>query len=192
MKNIFSKLGTKTIAGAVLVGATFMVGLGVVNNFSDGKQKAANEVALSRFGNRGTMGGSSASRADLERQMLAAQEGYSARFLKGKADGSDDGSSYSSDGAYEEGVRADEGFVYSSDGGLSKADFRMRYYNSDGSYANGDMYNPFGSTYEQGEGGMGEDFSDSAAYGEIITENAHGIRKSALGCFFGVFKEFFE
>ena len=174
MKNMFSKLGTKTVAGAVLVGATLMVGLGVVNNFSGSNQKAANEMALSHFGDSAynNFGGSSASRADLERQLSATQDGYSARFLKGKSDGTNAGDAYSSDGAYEEGVRADEGFVYAQDGSYGP---NGAYgpngvyggeYGPNGAYANGDAYNPFGSTYEQGEGAIGEDFaSNAAAYG---------------------------
>ena len=152
MKNMLSKFGTKTVAGAVLVGATLMVGLGVVSNFSGDSQKAANDAALSHFGNsayNSSVGGSSASRADLERQMSATQDGYSARFLRGKSDGTEPGDAFSSDGAYAEGVRADEGFVYGPDGAYGPN-------GANGAYANGDAYDPFGSTYEQGVDGMRE------------------------------------
>lgn len=151
MKNIFSQLGTKKVAGIVLVGATLMVGLGVVNNFSGGSQKAANEAALARFtsGTSNTFtSGSSASRADLERQMSATQSGYSARFLKGKADGTEAAEAFSSDGAYAEGIRSADGSVY-------------------GQGAENGFYQPFTSTYEQVEGGNEEDLtSQGSGYGE--------------------------
>lgn len=165
MKNMLSKFGTKTVAGAVLIGATLMVGLGVVNNFSGDNQKAANDAALSRFGDsayNNFMGGNSASRSDLERQMAATQDGYSARFLKGKSDGTEPGDAFSSDGAYAEGVRADEGFVYGPDGAYGAG--------ANGAYANGDAYNPFGSTYEQDVEGMTE--ADALAYNSAKGEAA--------------------
>lgn len=185
MKNIFSK-GAKTVAGAVLVGATIMVGLGVVNNFSGGSQKAANEMALSRFDGsayNNTTGGSSASRADLEMQMSATQDGYRARFLKGKSDGTDASDAYSSDGAYEEGVRADEGFVYASNNpyGPNGSYGANGVYGPNGAYGNGDIYQPFNSTYEQGEAGIGEDFSsDTASYGERQFQAAQAAAAAAV------------
>ena len=154
MKNILSKLGTKKVAGIVLVGATLVVGFGVVNNFSGGSQKAANEAALSRFEDNYYnvfTGGRSASRADLERQISAGQDKYTARFLKGKSEGTDDSDAFSSDGAYAEGVRSDEGFVYgpeSSYGGNGVNGVGGNEYNIN-AYSNGDAYNPFGSTYEE-------------------------------------------
>ena len=113
MKNLFSKLGNKKVAGAILAGATLLVGLGVVNNFSGGSQKAANEAALSRFAdNAYNKFGSTSSRADLERQMSAGQDMNTARFMRGNSpEGISENDAYSSDGAYEEGVRSDEGFV---------------------------------------------------------------------------------
>ena len=155
MKNILSRFGTKKVAGVVLAGATLLVGLGVVSNFS-GSQKAANEAALSRFGDsayNNFAGGSQTSRADLERQMSARQDGYSARFLKGKSDGTEQGEAYGSDGAYAEGVRADEGFVYGSDGAYGPG---AGVDGARGTYANGDAYDPFNSTYEQGASGFEE------------------------------------
>ncbi len=184
MNNMLSKLGKKTVAGIVLAGVTLMVGLGVVSNFTDSEQKAANEAALSRFGENAfnKFGGSSTSRAALERQMSATQEGYSARFLKGKSDGTDPSDAYSSDGAYEEGVRADEGFVYGHEGGTSTAYNQNR----NSAYgANSETYQPFGSTYEQGAGGFGGDNSyssaQSAGYGEQKFQDIQAAALSGKG-----------
>ena len=164
MKNIFSNFGTKKVAGAVLAGATLMVGLGVVSNFSDGSQKAANEAALSRFGGssyNAVVGGSSASRADLERQMSATQDGYSARFLKGKSDGTEPNDAFSSDGAYAEGIRSAD----SAYGGAEGA------------------YQPFGSTYEQGSEGaeFRGDSMEGPGYGEAQFQAAQEAAAAAAG-----------
>ena len=180
MKNMFSQLGTKKVAGVVLAGATLLVGLGVVSNFS-GSQKAANEAALSRFGDsayNNFTGGSSASRADLERQMSARQDGYSARFLKGKSDGTEPGEAYGSDGAYAEGVRADEGFVYGSDGAYGSGSGVNA---AGGAYANGETYNPFGSTYEQGAGGIEEGSLGGSGLSESDFQAAQGAAAAAAG-----------
>ena len=119
MKNILAKLGSKKIAGAVLVMATLLVGIGVISNFSDDSQKAANEAALSRFNENAfnNFGSMSSSRESLERQMLA-QNSNTARFMQGKdsVDGSmDEDDAFSSDGAYAEGMYSNEGFVYAED-----------------------------------------------------------------------------
>ncbi len=174
MKNLFANLGTKKIAGAVLVGATLLVGIGVVNNFSGDSQKSANEIALSRFGKGAydvTLGGSSsASRADLERRIAAGQDGYSARFLKGKADGTEPDEALSSDGAYAEGIRGGAGSGYGEGG-------------ADGSgYANGDAYQAFGSTYEQ-DFGVGEydNAQGNTAFGEKQFQAAQAAAAEAAG-----------
>ena len=165
MKNIFSNFGTKKVAGVVLAGATLMVGLGVVSNFSDGSQKAANEAALSRFGgssyNTVVGSGSSASRADLERQMSATQGGYSARFLKGKSSGTEPEDAFSSDGAYAEGIRS-----------------------ADSSYGGeGGAYQSFDSTYEQGADGMEfrGDSMEGPGYGEAQFQAAQEAAAAAVG-----------
>ena len=112
--NILSKFGSKKVVGAALGALTLVVGLGVVNNFSDSGQKRANEAALSQFNDGGynSFYGTSTSRADLERQLSAQQDKNTARFFRGNSEGMDDDDAYSSDGAYAEGVRGDEGFVY--------------------------------------------------------------------------------
>ncbi len=170
MKNIFSNLGTKKVAGVVLAGATLLVGIGVVNNFSGGSQKAANEGALSRFGEsayNNFMGGSSASRADLERQMSATQAGYGARFLRGRSEGVESDEAFSSDGAYAEGIRGGVGFGRSNDG----------IYGEDGTYQ------PINSTYEQGVGGQefqGYDGKGSG-YGDAKFKEAEAAAAAAKG-----------
>ncbi|MBO4675136.1 MAG: hypothetical protein J5601_03505 [Elusimicrobiaceae bacterium] len=159
MKNIFSNFGTKKVAGVILAGATLVVGLGVVSNFSGSSQKAANEAALARFGDssyNNSAGGSSASRADLERQMSATQGGYSARFLTGKSDGTEPADAFSSDGAYTEGVRS-----YGS--------------------VNGE-YQPFNSTYEQGVGGVEfEAGSGNSGYGQAQFQSVQDAASAAAG-----------
>ena len=161
MKNIFSQFGSKKVAGAVLAGATLMVGLGVVSNFSGGSQKAANEAALSRFGDstyNSFYNGSSSSRADLERQMSATQGGYSARFLTGKSDGTEPSDAFSSDGAYTEGVRS----------------------GSIGYGAENGEYQPFGSTYEQSAGGADFDANGgNSAYGQAQFQSVQDAAAAA-------------
>lgn len=186
MKNIFSQFGTKKVAGVVLAGATLLVGLGVVNNFSNSSQKAANEAALSRFGDsayNNFVSGSSASRADLERQMAATQDGYSARFLRGESEGTEPEEAFSSDGAYAEGVRGGDGTSYGSRGA----------YGVDGAYVNGDAYQPIGSTYEQGIDGMPEgqysgapgyvenDFGSTQAIADAASKGAKGGKNGKGG-----------
>lgn len=174
MKNLFANLGTKKIAGAVLVGATLLVGIGVINNFSGDSQKSANEIALSRFGkgayNVTVGGGSSASRADLERRIAAGQDGYSARFLKGKADGTEPDEALSSDGAYAEGIRGGAGSGYGEGG-------------ADGSgYANGDTYQAFDSTYQQVAGeGEYDNAQGNTAFGERQFQAAQAAAAEAAG-----------
>ena len=185
MKNIFSNFGTKKVAGVVLAGATLLVGLGVVSNFSGDSQKANNEAALSRFANgsynSASVGGSrSASRADLERQMAAGQDGYSARFLKGRSDGTEAEDAFSSDGAYAEGVRgANSPYGPGADGA---------YGANGGAYTNGDVYDPFGSTYEQGDEGLREagsatpgDTRDAVQQFQDIQNAAAAAGKGAKG-----------
>lgn len=172
MKNIFSNFGTKKVAGVVLAGATLLVGLGVVNNFSSSSQKAANEAALSRFGEsayNNFVGGSSASRADLERQMSATQAGYGARFLKGKSEGVEPDEALSSDGAYAEGIRSNEGFVYGP-GSVNG-----------GAYGEGGVYNPINSTYEQNVGGQEFEGYDGkgSGYGEAQFQAAEAAAAAA-------------
>lgn len=115
LKNILAKLGSKKVAGAILVMATLLVGIGVISNFSD-DQKIANDAALSRFKDNAfnNFNNDTANRAALERQMYAQQDKNTARFLQGKNNqyGMDEDDAFSSDGAYAEGVRSDEGFVY--------------------------------------------------------------------------------
>lgn len=116
IKNILAKIGSKKVAGAILVVATLLVGVGVISNFSDGSQKAANDAALSRFNDNAfnNFSGDSINRAALERQMSAQQNVNTARFIQGKSnqDSVYENDAFSSDGAYAEGVRGDEGFVY--------------------------------------------------------------------------------
>ena len=163
MKNIFSQLGTKKVAGVVLAGATLMVGLGVVNNFSGNNQKATNEAALANFSNsayNNFVGSNSSNRTDIERQISAAQDVHSARFLTGKSDGTDYTDAFSSDGAYAEGVRSDN-IGYGS--------------------ANG-IYQPFDSTYEQDVGGKEFNYNNSGSgYGKgqfQETQNAAAAKVS--------------
>ena len=164
---MLSKLGTKKVAGVVLIGATLIVGLGVVSNFSGGSQKAANEAALSRFGSsayNSSVGGNSASRADLERQMLATQGGYSARFLKGGSDGTEADEAFSSDGAYAEGIR--------SAGSMSG-------YGSDGE---GGTYQAFDSTYEHPTDIQGYGIDDQGAgHGERQFQDVASAAAAAAG-----------
>ena len=174
MKNIFSNFGTKKVAGVVLAGATLLVGLGVVSNFSDNGQKAANEAALARFGNssyNSFMGGGS-SRADLERQMSAGQDGYSARFLKGKSDGTDADEAFSSDGAYAEGMRGDGSYGPGGAYGV----------NGSGSGADNGVYQSIDSTYQQVVGGQefeGDNGKGSGAYGEAKFQAAQNAAAAA-------------
>ena len=142
MKNILAKIGSKQIAGAVLVVITLFVGMGVINNFSGGSQKAANEAALSRFGDStysdsNAFFGSSVSRAALERQMYAQQDSNTARFMQGKSEEGYEDEAISSDGAYAEGMRSDEGFVYDSS-------------YQGGQYVQGGNYDPSNPMYAQG------------------------------------------
>ena len=115
IKNLLAKFGSKKVAGAVLVMATLLVGIGVISNFSD-SQKAENDVALSRFNDNAfnNFNGSGVNRASLERQMSAQQNVNTARFLQSKNDQEymDEDDAFSSDGAYAEGMNGDEGFVY--------------------------------------------------------------------------------
>ncbi len=142
MKNILAKIGSKQIAGAVLVVITLFVGMGVINNFSGGSQKAANEAALSKFGDStysdsNAFFGSSVSRAALERQMYAQQDSNTARFMQGKSEEGYEDEAISSDGAYAEGMRSDEGFVYDSS-------------YQGGQYVQGGNYDPSNPMYAQG------------------------------------------
>ena len=187
MKNILAKLGSKKVMGAVLVMVTLVVGLGVISNFSDGSQRAANDAALAKFSDDAYNGNNffnrGASRTDLERQMTAQQDKNTARFLRGKSEGIDEDDAFSSDGAYAEGVRSDEGFVYGE--GASAAGVA-------GSGANG-AYGPNNTMYAQG-GGVDENgvpYGAAGANGEYsangeFDENgvpigANGVRNGAGG-----------
>lgn len=114
MKNMLATLGSKKAIGAALVAVTLVVGLGVVNNFSDTDKRRANDEALSNFGDNSynNFYGNTASRSDLERQLSLGQDSNTARFFRGTSDGADEDDAFSADGAYGEGVRSDEGFVY--------------------------------------------------------------------------------
>ena len=196
MKNILSKFGTKTVAGVVLAGATLVVGLGVVSNFSGGSQKAANEAALSRFNDsayNNFTGNRVASRADLERQISAGRDGYSARFLQGQSAGFEDEEAFSSDGAYAEGVR-DNGTPYGQGGAYgANGDYGVNgaygtgdvYSANISAYANGDAYKPFDSTYEQGEGDFGKEGrtvgAGSAEYAAQQFQAAQAAAAAAAG-----------
>lgn len=100
LKNILAKLGSKKVAGAILVMATLLVGIGVISNFSD-DQKIANDAALSRFKDNAfnNFNNDTANRAALERQMYAQQDKNTARFLQGKNNqyGMDEDDAFSSD-----------------------------------------------------------------------------------------------
>ncbi len=188
MKNILTSIGNKKVAGVILAGATLLVGLGVVNNFSGGSQRAANEAALSRFAdNAYNKFGSSSSRADLERQMSAGQDMNTARFMRGNsAEGISEDDAYSSDGAYAEGVRGDEGFVYGAyEGGGAGANGQIGDYAANGT---GDAYQPFDATYEQSFNGSDASSNDvkNTAFGEkqfnaVQAEAAAAVGKDVIG-----------
>ncbi len=186
MKNLLTKLGNKKVAGVILAGATLMVGLGVVNNFSGGSQKAANEAALSRFAdNSYNKFGSSSSRADLERQMSAGQDMNTARFMRGNSpEGISEDDAYSSDGAYAEGVRGDEGFVYGAYEGGGTGTQGGDYMANDA----GDAYQPFDATYEQSLNASDASSADvkDTTFGEkqfnaVQAEAAAAVGKGAAG-----------
>ncbi|MBO4708130.1 MAG: hypothetical protein J5594_06245 [Elusimicrobiaceae bacterium] len=176
MSNMFSNFSTKRVAGVVLAGATLLVGIGVVNNFSGSSQKAANEAALSRFGEsayNNFMGGSSASRADIERQMSATQAGYGARFLKGKSEGVEPDEAFSSDGAYAEGIRG-EGSAYGPGGAYGA--------NGNGYSSDDGAYQAIDSTYEQ-DGIGGPEFEGydgkGSGYGDAEFQKAEAAAAAA-------------
>ncbi|MCR5504426.1 MAG: hypothetical protein K6E94_02495 [Elusimicrobiaceae bacterium] len=157
IKDIIAKLGSKKVAGAILVMATLLVGIGVISNFSD-DQKIANDAALSRFNDNAFNNfGSSTSRSALERQMSAQQDKNTARFLQGKntQDGMDEEDAFSSDGAYAEGVNGDEGFVYGDTGTYDPSNPR---------YVAG-AYDEDGNLVRDGFGANGGSMSNRASQG---------------------------
>lgn len=197
MKNILSNLTTKKIAGTVLVGASLAIGIAVVNNFGGGKQQPTNEVYQSRLTDNAYnnfRGSGSVTRAEIEKQM-ATQDRYDARFLKGTPESADTGT----DSTYESGVRSGEGFVYSSDypyasngvQGTNGVQGANGVYGANsqysagvrGAYANGDTYQPFGSTFEQGDGVGGTRGPSSGAYanGERQFQAVQGAAAAAAG-----------
>ena len=118
MKNIFTKLGSKKVMGAVLVMVTLAVGIGVIGNFSGNDKKTANEAALSKFGENSynNFPGGGMNRSDLERQISGGQEGNTARFLRMQANGTEEDDSYDAEGMTNEGFVYDENFNYGQAG----------------------------------------------------------------------------
>ena len=182
IKNIIAKLGSKKVAGAILVMATLLVGIGVISNFSD-DQKIANDAALSRFNDNAfnNFNSDTASRAALERQMSAQQDKNTARFLQGKNNqtGMDEDDAFSSDGAYAEGVRSDEGFVYGD--GVAYDPSNPRYvagaYDENGNLVM-DGSGSFNRTMQGGA--YGADGSEGAN-DEAGAKGANGKNKGAKG-----------